>query len=255
MERPKLILRVLPFLVVYAIVLSVALGHRGFRGGGAARAAATPAPNPRKILVVGATGGTGRRLVEQALARGLEVTAFVREPSRLGVEHANLHIARGDVLDLPSVEAAVRGKGAVVVALGHKRWFGPSRILSDGTANILHAMEAHGVRRLVCETALGIGDSAGRLGLLYTLFVIPVILPFYFWDKTRQERLVASSKLDWVLVRPAALTNRARRGSVRHGAGVGSFVFSRSIPRADVAEFMLDQLVDDANLGTAVGVC
>jgi hypothetical protein len=116
-------------------------------------------------------------------------------------------------------------------------------------------MEANGVPRFVCETALGIGDSAGRMGLYYTLFVIPFILPFYFWDKTRQERVIASSKIDWVIVRPGALTNGEKRGVYRHSLHVGSFLWTVRISRADVADFMLNQLATDTYLGTAPGLC
>lgn len=203
---------------------------------------------------MGATGGTGRQLVARALERGHEVTAFVRDRSKLGIEHPRLRLAVGDVLDYPAVEAAVRGQQAVVSALGHKRWLGPSRILSSGTRNLLRAMEAHGVSRIVCETSLGIGDSAGRMGLYYTFLVIPLVVPFYFWDKTRQEREIARSQAQWVIVRPAVLTNRPGRGRARHGPRVGSYVRTVRISRGDVADFMLEQLESDAWLGRAVGV-
>jgi nucleoside-diphosphate-sugar epimerase len=148
----------------------------------------------------------------------------------------------------------MRGQDAVLCVLGHKRWLYPTRILSDGTRNVLRAMEAHGVRRLVCETSLGIGDSAGRMGLYYSLFVVPVILPFYYWDKTRQERAIAASAAEWVIVRPAVLTNGPKRGQTEHGLDVGSYVVTRTISRADVADFMLNQLVADTYLRTAPGV-
>ena len=125
--------------IVYAIALSWALYR--------------PAPRPRNasllsrrlkhplaLLVVGATGGTGRELVRQALTQGHTVTAFVRNPKRLQIEHENLRIARGDVMDYASVEAAMRGQDAVLCALGHKRFFYPTRILSEGTRHILRAM-------------------------------------------------------------------------------------------------------------------
>ena len=115
-------------------------------------------------------------------------------------------------------------------------------------------MEVHGVRRFVCETSLGIGDGAGRMGLYYTFFVIPVILPFYFWDKTRQERIIAGSNVDWVIVRPGALTNGARSGRLRHGSRVGYFLWTVRVARADVAEFMLDQLGSNTYLRAAPGV-
>jgi nucleoside-diphosphate-sugar epimerase len=158
------------------------------------------------------------------------------------------------VLDASSLEAAMQGQEAVLCALGHHRYFYPTRILSEGTRNILRAMETHRVRRLVCETSLGIGDSAGRMGLYYTLFVIPLILPLYFWDKTRQERIIAGSNVDWVIVRPGALTNGAKRGRLRDGSRVGSFLWTVRVPRADVAEFMLDQLGSNTYLRAAPGV-
>lgn len=208
-----------------------------------------------RILVIGATGGTGRQLVAQALERGHDVTAFVRSPRKLRIEHPRLAVATGDVLDPASIEAAVRGQDSVVCALGHKRWFYPTRILSEGTRNVVQAMESYGVRRLVVETSLSVGDSFGRMGLYYTLFTIPVILPWYFWDKLRQERVVRASRLDWTIVRPGSLTNGRRRGVVRHGPRVGSFLWTVRISRADVAAFMLDQLTDDGYLRAAPGVC
>jgi hypothetical protein len=116
-------------------------------------------------------------------------------------------------------------------------------------------METHGVPRLVCETSLGIGNSAGRMGLYYTLFVIPVILPFYFWDKTRQERMIERSHVEWVIVRPGALTNGDKRERFLRGRNVGSFFLTVRISRADVAGFMLSQLGSDRYLRTAPGVC
>jgi uncharacterized protein YbjT (DUF2867 family) len=107
---------------------------------------------------------------------------------------------------------------------------------------------------MVCQTSLGIGDSAGRMGLYYTFLVIPLILPFYFWDKTRQERIIASSSVDWVIVRPGALTNGSKRGRLRHGSRVGSFLWTVRVSRADVAEFMLDQVASNTYLRAAPGV-
>lgn len=207
-----------------------------------------------RILVVGATGGTGRELVRQGLERGYRVRAFVRDPKRLRIAGDRLEIVRGDVLDADSLTAAVEGCDAVLSALGHKRWLFPTRILSDGTRHVVEAMRRHGVRRFVCETALGIGDAWWRLGLWYTLFVRPVILPFYFHDKVRQERIVRASGLDWVLVRPGVLTNGRRGGGVRAGERVGHWLWSVRVARADVAAFMLDQLVDDTFLRRAPGI-
>jgi putative NADH-flavin reductase len=207
-----------------------------------------------KLLIVGATGGTGRELVRQALERGHEVTAFARTPSKLDLKRERLTVVRGDVMDPASVEVAVRGQDAVLCALGHKRFFYPTRILSEGTRNLIRAMEKESVRRLVCETSLGIGDRWGRMGLPYTLFVGNFILPFYFYDKVRQERVIRESSLDWVIVRPGALTNGPKRGVYRHGPRVGNWLWTVRISRADVADFMLNQLTSDAYLHQSPGV-
>ena len=102
-------------------------------------------------------------------------------------------------------------------------------------------------RRSASETAQGVWGCI-------TLFVVPVILPFYFWDKTRQERIIAESDLEWVIVRPGALTNGDRRGRFKHGRDIGSWLRTVRISRADVATFMLSQLASDTYLGAAPGV-
>ena len=207
-----------------------------------------------RLLIVGATGGTGRALVEQALERGHAVTALVRNPSRLPHADPRLTVVVGDVMTPASLDAAVRGQDAVLSALGHKRWFYPTHILSEGTHNLIDAMGRHGVRRLIVETALGVGDTWWQMGLYYTLFVRIVILPFYFFDKGRQEAVVRRSGLDWTVVRPGALNNGPRRGVFRQGPRVGHWLWTVGISRADVAGFMLDQVTDTRHLGSAVGV-
>jgi len=238
----------------YAIALTLLLAHAAYRSRNMPDEDTPPRSRPTRLLIVGATGGTGRQLVMQALERGYMVTAFVRDSSRLQIDHPGLRIAHGDVLDYAAVEEAMRGQEAVVSALGHKRFLYPTRTLSEGTRNILRAMGAQGTTRLVCQTSLGIGDSAGRLGLYFTFFTVPVILPFYFWDKSRQERIIADSDRDWVIVRPAMLTNARKRERFQHGSRVGNLFSTVRIARADVADFMLDQLESDRYLRSAVGV-
>jgi len=205
------------------------------------------------LLIVGATGGTGRQLVTQALERGHQVTALVRRLPRAEPRPAFTPV-EGDVLDPGSLDRAMPGHEAVLSALGHKRWLGPSRILSEGTRNLVAAMVGHGVQRFVCETALGISDAWWQAGLYYTLFVRPVILPFYFWDKVRQEAIIRASNLAWTIVRPGMLTNGPPRGRYRHGPHVGHWLWTVRISRADVAAFMLDQLTDRRYVRAIVGV-
>lgn len=200
------------------------------------------------LLIIGATGGTGQAILSQALGQGHRVTALVRNPGKLAEKQDRLTVIRGDVLDPASLDAAMPGHDAVLSALGHKRWFVKTTILSEGTKNVIAAMERHGVKRLVCETALGIGDTRGRMGLYYTLFVIPVIIWFYFRDKELQEDHIRRSALDWTIVRPGQLTNGKKRETYRHGPGIGSRLWTVKVSRATVADFMLKQLTDAAYL-------
>jgi uncharacterized protein YbjT (DUF2867 family) len=240
-------------LIAYAILLSILLARKAPQ-----RKTSKPISrgwgNRLRILIIGATGGTGRELVRQALEQGHQVTALVRKPKKMKLEHPNLRLVQGNVRDYDSVENAMRGQSAVLCALGTKHFFYPSRVVSNGTGNILRAMKSCGVPRLVCESSLGIGNSVGRLGLLFTFLVVPLLLPFIFYDKVRQEKLIEESDTDWVIVRPTALTNGPARGKYRHGRNVGNYLLTYRIARADVADFMLKQLTDDDYIGSAVGV-
>jgi len=158
------------------------------------------------LLVFGATGPTGLQIVEQALARGLRVTAFVRDPAKLTLEHPRLHTVIGDVGDPESIDTALATKpDAVVSALGmfHKQ---PETWLSEGTARIVEAMKKYGVHRIVIVSSLGAGDSRGQ-GNLIARGVQKFILRHVLDDKTRQEQLLRDSGLDWTSFRPPQLTN------------------------------------------------
>ena len=207
-----------------------------------------------KLLIVGGTGGTGKELIEQALEQGHRLTALVRNPDRVKTSHPNLEVVKGDILDFNIVQDVVQGQDAVLSALGHKKFFVRTTILSSGTKNIIGAMQKHNVSRFICITSLGINESRFKLGLYYTLFVIPFIVFFYFLDKSKQEKLIKESKLSWTIIRPGQLTNGKKRGVYKHGPNVGSYILTKMISRADVAHFMLSQLNDITYLGKAVGV-
>jgi len=208
-----------------------------------------------KILIIGSTGGTGQQLVKQALEKNNIVTAFARKPSKLKIEHYNLKILKGDVFDIDSLAEAINEQDVVISSLGHKRFLLPNKILSQGTKNIIDVMGKNNVKRFICISSLGIGDSIGRMGLYYTLFVIPVILHFYFWDKGKQEKIIRKSNLDWTIVRPGALNNRKAKGNYKHGKNIGNFIWTVSISRSDVANFILDQLTDKTYINDTPGIC
>ncbi len=207
-----------------------------------------------RILIIGGTGRTGQELIKQALELGHYVTALVRNPGNLAIAHKNLNVIQGNVLDSDKVQDAVAGQDAVLSALGHKRFFIYTNILSEGTKNIVQAMEKHHVKRFICITSLGINDSRFRLGLYYTLFVIPFIVFFYFRDKAKQEKIIQNSQLDWTIVRPGQFTNGRKRGIYKHGDNLGNYILTKMISRADVAHFMLSQLSDDTYLKKTAGI-
>lgn len=200
-----------------------------------------------KLLIIGATGGTGRKLVAEALAAGHDVTALVRNPHKIGTRHERLRLVQGDILNPDSVDVAVVGQDAVLSSLGTKSIFGRVVIFSEGTRNLLNAMTNHGVRRLICITGIGAGDSRGQAGFLYDKFVLPLFLKRIYDDKDRQEDLIRRSDRDWVIVRPGFLTNGPATRNYRVLTDLTGVTVGR-ISRADVAAFMLGQLQSDRYL-------
>jgi putative NADH-flavin reductase len=205
-----------------------------------------------KALIVGSTGGTGRELVKQALEQGHWVTAFARTPSKLGISHHNLRIAQGDVTNYGSVETTVAGQDAILCALGTKV-IRKNSIQSDGTRNIVQAMHQTGVKRLVVETSLDVGDSRGQLGFFFAHVIRATFLRNIFEDKELQERIVRESGLDWIIVRPAMLTDGPRTGNYRAGFSASDKI-ARKVSRADVADFMLKQATSNGFLRQTPGL-
>ncbi|OGA05829.1 MAG: flavin reductase [Betaproteobacteria bacterium RIFCSPHIGHO2_12_FULL_69_13] len=200
------------------------------------------------ILVAGAGRGIGRQLVEQALAAGHAVTALARDPSKLAAAHERLRIVQGSVLDPASVAAAMAGQNAVCCTIGVKTpWEQPS-VFSEGTRRLLEAMKRSGVRRLVCITGIGAGDSRGHGGFLFDRVFFPLLLKAVYADKDRQESLVRASDTDWTIVRPGILSNGPLTGNYRALTDL-SGVTARRISRADVAHFMLKELESNRYLG------
>jgi putative NADH-flavin reductase len=195
-----------------------------------------------KVLIIGATGATGQILMREALAQGHEVTALARNPSAVGSEDHRLRVVEGNALDASSLEAAVAGQDAVLSALG-TRSTRPTTLFSESTHNIIGAMDKHGVRRLVCITGVGVGDSKGHVGFLYDRIIRPFVVRNVYEDKERQEEAIEQSDLEWVIVRPAQLTDEPAMG--KYGVYLGGSYKAKTISRADVAAFMVAHLTDD----------
>lgn len=201
-----------------------------------------------KILVLGATGGTGRLIVKEALARGFEVRELVRSPAKAsGLEGAEVFI--GDARDEAVLRKALQGMDAVVSSLGTP--VSPFReviVLSSATSALVSAMKATGVSRLVCITGIGAGDSAGHGGFVFDRLILPVLLRKVYADKNRQEAIVRGSGLDWVLVRPSVLNDKPARHEIRALTDLSGF-HGGTIARANVANFVLDQVHTNTWLG------
>jgi len=200
-----------------------------------------------RVAIFGASGRTGRPLVEQALAAGHEVRALVRDPSKLRVGRERLVVIRGDVLDAAKVEKTISGTDAVLSALGQTKG-STGDVQTRGTENIVAAMERHGVRRLVSLTGAGVRDPLDEPKFVdrAITFLLRRLQPDVLEDGVRHAEVVKSSGLEWVIVRGPRLTEGPKKGEYRVGmVGKNS---GTQISRADLVEFMLDQLTTDAHL-------
>jgi putative NADH-flavin reductase len=194
-----------------------------------------------KILNIGATGGTGRILLDKALEQGHQVTALARNPSAVAPRDYRPRVLRGNALDPEAVEAAVAGQDAVLSVLG-TRSRKPTTLFSASAANLVDAMKKHGVRRLVCLTGIGAGDSKGHGGFLYERVLLPFVVKNQYED--RQEEIIRRSGLEWVIVRPARLPNKSAKGEYQVFLSGDSYR-ATTIPREDVSAFILAQLSED----------
>lgn len=209
-----------------------------------------------KLLIFGSTGGTGRHILEQALEQGHTVIAFVRDPSKLSLQHPNLKTFKGDVMNRESLIPAMEGQDAVLSALGSPATkVGVLR--SQGTKNIIEAMESTGVSRLICQTSLGYGDSLkvlDKTSFIFKHIIVRFILSKTFKDHELQEQHIKESKLDWVIVRPGNLTDTEKTGVYRHGFSANDQNIQVKVSRADVADFMLKQLNDRTYIHQTPGI-
>jgi putative NADH-flavin reductase len=202
-----------------------------------------------RITVFGATGGTGRQLVQQAVDAGHTVTAVVRDPARLPIEAAGLTVVTADVFDPAALEPAVAGADRVISALGAKP-NAKTPVRARGAEAIVAAMQSTGTRRLLVVTSAGhIPDAADSFAT--RALVKPLIRTFMrtqLDDYARTDAAVMASTLDWTIVRPGWLNNGAHR-DYRTSLDQGT-PGANAISRRDLAHFLLT--ADAATIGHAV---
>jgi uncharacterized protein YbjT (DUF2867 family) len=213
-----------------------------------------------KVLVFGATGGSGRAAVEQLLAAGHEVTVFAR--SAQGASSSQqLRFFQGDALDPVAVEQAVAGQDAVVVTLGIRenalrvRLLGPARtpldVRSAGTRHVIAAMRKHGVQRLIVQTSYGVGDTRDKLDFVNRLFFSLILKP-QIADTERQNAEVAASGLEWVLVQPVHLTDDADESAPF--VSIAGETRKLKISRKSVGRFLAAAVSDASLIGKTVSL-
>lgn len=194
-----------------------------------------------RIVVFGASSASGKLLVEKALSKGHDVTAFVRDASKLGLMHDRLKTIVGDALNPTQVEDAVRGSDAVLSTLGPKGK--PAIMAAQSTKNIVDAMKKHGVERLVLVSVAGIAVPQDNRKKNLIDGLLKLLLKDVFLDRENQIAVLNASTVEWVAVRVPRLTDEPAKGSVKAFFGSPNPRFK--VTRADLADFMLEQLTSD----------
>jgi putative NADH-flavin reductase len=202
-----------------------------------------------KIAIVGSTGGTGIQLVKQALEAGHSVTAVARRPEALGIQHPNLKIAKGDVLEVASLRAAFEGQEVVLSGLGARTLaFRKYTMLSEGCRNMLEAISTTGTRRIIVITSAGLERVDPGFPGFYKWILRPVLLQRFYDDHARVEEMLRKSAVEWISVRPYYLNDGPKLGAARASAHLLP-PKPQMVSRADVAAFMLQQLTAKTWLG------
>ncbi len=194
-----------------------------------------------KVLVLGASGSVGRRVVDEAAARGYAITAQTRDSSRLQSLAGGVRAAVFEPRNPAALATWVPGHNAVVFALGESAT-GPTTLFSDVTRALLPVAEAAGVQRLVVVTGVGAGETLGHGGLIYDHLIFPLFTRHLYADKERQEAMVRASALEWVIVRPARFVRRVPPTPMQVIEHVLPNTRLTGVRREEVAAFILDQL-------------
>ena len=207
-----------------------------------------------KITVFGATGSTGKNVVELALAQGNEVNAFVRNPEKMGIQNDKLTVTQGDVTNAQEVENAVKTADGIVVTLGASPDMQADIVMEKGTKNIMNAMKKHGVKRIIVQSSYAMSGSAEGVSFLKEMGMgdeqIAMVQPVLD-DKAKQEEAIRDSGLEYTIVRPLMLNDEPKKGEYRVGE-VLEIKVGDAISRADVADFMLKELTENKFVGKTV---
>lgn len=196
-----------------------------------------------RLLVIGATRGVGRSLAECALNENHQVRILARKPDKIASDNLDLEIVQGDILDKDSLRSAIEGQDWVCSCIGVPITFHPVTLFSRGAANIVEVLGDRPHVKYVAVTGVGAGDTKGHGGFLYDRIFKPLFLRTIYEDKDREEAIIRTSSLQWLIVRPAGLTNGKRTGRYRVMHDLDGVVAGR-ISRLDVADYILKQFTE-----------
>jgi putative NADH-flavin reductase len=205
-----------------------------------------------KVLIIGASRGIGLETVKAALRAGHSVRALARSATSIPIQDLGLEKVSGDALDSDAIRKALQDADVVIQTLGvdisPRAIFERTTLFSRSTRILVDAMKAAGAKRLIAVTGLGAGDSRGHGGLLHDAVAFPLLLKRVYDDKDVQEWIIRSSGLDWTIVRPGLLTKGPATGHYRVLTEPNAWRFG-VISRADVADFLVRQIDDQALIG------
>ena len=198
----------------------------------------------KKIAVLGATGMTGRRIVEEALAQGYSVCALARDPNKLTVTHASLEIIQGDVANTGAIHKLVEGCNAVISAAGPaNKAVAKAMVCSTAAKNVIAAMKAAGVKRYIVISGASVKMPSDRRDFSGKMIAIlgSLMLGDVVKDKQQEYELLNESNLDWTLVRCPAIKDEDDNGEVKINIQTvaGMTVFTKPLAR-----FLIGQITD-----------
>jgi putative NADH-flavin reductase len=198
----------------------------------------------KKIIVFGATGGTGKLVVSQALQAGHKVTIVVRNPDAFDIQHQNLETLKGDVFQSNSFEKAIMGQDVVVSCLGTQKRE-PTTVYSDGTLNISKAMQKAGVKRLICLSAgaVIVPPKSNFLMKFVIKNILQKVFKNLYSDMLIMEEMLRTSDLNWTVIRAPRLKNSKHTGHYRTAINE-HLTRPSSISRADLADYIVTHLDD-----------
>jgi len=199
-----------------------------------------------KVVIFGATGFVGKRVLNEALAQNHQVTILVRNKSAVTIQNENLTVIEGNVMDRNHISAVLKNQDAVIQCLGVlERSAKPTSFMSEVTKTIVGEMERAGVSRLISMSNIGAGNSVGHNPWYFTKIILPYFMKWLkvvIDDKNRMEPVIMSSHLNWTIVRCPNIVDKPAKGNTHitlDGKGL-----KLSITLSDLAKFLVRQLVD-----------